>query len=63
MDPKLEGMLLEGGGIGVLGMQDADGASKLHTFVEGDVMVAFTGELTNLKYLMMKVGMLVSEVS
>jgi len=58
MDPKLEGMLLEGGGIGVLGMQDADGASKLHTFVEGDVMVAFTGELTNLKYLMMKVGML-----
>lgn len=45
-------MLMQGGGIGVRGATD-----NLYTHSEGTVIVAFVGELTNIKYLMMKSGM------
>lgn len=55
-------MFLQGGGIGVTSVQPATSwmgrTSETYTFCDAEVSVAFMGELTNTKYLMMKSGML-----
>lgn len=48
-------MLKQGGGIGARGVENAN---LLYTHSEGNVLVTFMGELTNVKYLMMKGGLL-----
>lgn len=54
--------LLQGGGIGVSSVPSSNSwmgrLNETYTFADATVCVAFMGELTNMKYLMLKSGML-----